>query len=132
TWLHDVTIERRLSRRKPLPYAQTDVGVVGLSRLLASPDLLRRLPRGVQARLASRAIRPAGAAWLIDRLGEVAITNGRVVVQAKSTGAGVRVTLDDGSHRLVDHVILGTGYRVDVGAYPFLAPELSGAIRRVT
>jgi hypothetical protein len=43
----------------------------------------------------------------------------------------VRVTLDDGTQRLVDHVILGTGYRVDIGAYGFLAPELVAGVRQV-
>jgi hypothetical protein len=35
-----------------------------------------------------------------------------------------RVDLDDGSHREVDHVLLGTGFRVDVSRYDFLGPEL--------
>jgi FAD-dependent urate hydroxylase len=35
-----------------------------------------------------------------------------------------RVELDDGSHREVDHVVLGTGFRVDVSRYDFLGPEL--------
>jgi FAD-dependent urate hydroxylase len=132
TWLHGGTVERRLGRRRPLLHAQTDVGAARLSRLVARPDVVRRLPRGMQTSLASQAIRPAGAGWLVDRLSEVPITTGRVIIQAKSTVGGVRVTLDDGSHRLVDHVVLGTGYRVDVSAYSFLAPELLGAIRRVT
>jgi FAD-dependent urate hydroxylase len=131
-WLHGSTVQRRLDRRKPLLSAQTDVGPAALSRLVAVPDLFRRLPRGVQAKLAYMAIRPAGARWLVDRLAEVPITTGRVVIKAKATEIGVCVTLDDSSQRLVDHVILGTGYRVDVAAYGFLAPELVGAVRRVS
>jgi hypothetical protein len=38
--------------------------------------------------------------------------------------------LDDGSERTVHHVLLGTGYRVDVSRYDFLAPELVQSIRR--
>jgi FAD-dependent urate hydroxylase len=130
-WLHGGTVQARLGRFKPIFYAQTDVGPAGLSRLVAVPGLFRRLPRGVQAKLAHRAIRPAGARWLVDRLTEVPITTARTVVGAKGTTSGVRVTLDDGSQRLVDHVILGTGYRVDVGAYGFLAPELVAGVRQV-
>jgi cation diffusion facilitator CzcD-associated flavoprotein CzcO len=131
-WLHHASVERRSGRSKPSRHAQTDVGSVGLSRLVAAPDVFRRLPRGMQAKLAYRAVKPAGARWLIDRLAEVPITTGCTVVQAKQSAAGVHVTLDDGSQRLVDHVILGTGYRVDISAYGFLAPELIAAIRQVS
>jgi hypothetical protein len=32
--------------------------------------------------------------------------------------------LDDGSERLVDHFLLGTGYRVEISQYRFLAPTI--------
>jgi hypothetical protein len=32
--------------------------------------------------------------------------------------------LNDGTDRTVDHVILGTGYRVNVARYPFLSPAV--------
>jgi len=38
--------------------------------------------------------------------------------------------LDDGSERVVDHVIAGTGYRIDISRYPFLAPELVAQVLR--
>ena len=34
------------------------------------------------------------------------------------------MTFDDGSVRRADHVLLGTGYRVDVSRYPFLGREV--------
>jgi hypothetical protein len=43
----------------------------------------------------------------------------------------VKLTLDDGQVRLVDRVILATGYRVDISRYGFLAPELALAVRQV-
>jgi len=130
TWLHGGTVQRRLGRLKPVFYAQTDVGPAGLSRVVAVPRLFRRLPRPMQDKMAHRAIRPAGARWLVDRLGEVPITTARSVVDAWTAGAEIRVALDDGSQRTADHVILGTGYRVDVGAYEFLAQSLRNEIRR--
>jgi hypothetical protein len=45
-WLHGGKYHRRLGRLAPLVYAPTDVGPIGLSRLVAVPDLFRRLPRG--------------------------------------------------------------------------------------
>jgi len=111
-----------------LLYAPTDVGPAGLSQLLARPDLVRRLPRMLQDKFWKRAVRPAGARWLVNRLQEVPIRLGRSVVSVTPVGGRVKVKLDDGSERIVDHVLLGTGYRVDVSKYGFLAPELSQAI----
>jgi len=131
TWLRGGTVQRKLGRAKPLFYAQTDVGPAALSRLVAVPGLFRRLPRLAQTRLARRAIRPAGARWLVERLAEVPIATGRSATEALPVEGHLRLTLDDGSRREVDHVIFGTGYRVDVGAYDFLSPALVERIHRV-
>jgi FAD-dependent urate hydroxylase len=114
-----------------LLYAPTDVGPAGLSQLLARPDLVRQLPRGLQNKLRKRAVRPAGARWLVQRLQDVPIRLGHSVVSAAPAGGRVKVRLDDGSERTVDHVLLGTGYRVDISKYGFLAPELLRSIDRV-
>ena len=53
------------------------------------------------------------------------------VVDAAPLNGHVCLSLDDGSHREFDHVIAGTGYRVDVAGYDFLAPELVRRIYRV-
>jgi hypothetical protein len=62
---------------------------------------------------------------------DVAIRPGRFPVAARIEGDRVRVHLDDGSDRVVDHVALGTGYRVDVSRYPFLSPAVVDRVRRV-
>ncbi|WP_412538941.1 FAD-dependent oxidoreductase [Longispora sp. K20-0274] len=129
TWLHGGKYHRMLGRFAPLLYAPTDVGPMGLSRLVAVPDLFRRLPRAVQRPLAYRAVRPAGAAWLADRLRDVPVTLGRFVWSAEPMGERLRVDLDDGSTRLVDHLLFGTGYQVDIARYPFLPPELLRDVR---
>src|SRR5579863_502831 len=93
-------------------YAPTDVGPAGVSQLMARPDLLRRFPRGVQDRLRRRSVRAAAARWLAQRLERVPIRLGRSVDSVAPAGERVIVKLDDGSERTVDHVLLGTGYRV--------------------
>jgi len=113
-----------------LLYAPTDVGPAGISRVVARPDLTRRLPCPVQDWLRKRSIRPAGARWLVDRLREAPINLGRSVVSAAPAGEQIRVKLDNGADRTVDHVFLGTGYRVDVSKYDFFAPELAQSISR--
>lgn len=113
-----------------LLYAPTDVGPAGISQIVARPDLCRRFPRPVQDWLRKRSIRPAGARWLVARLQNVPISLGRFVISANSYGSGVKVRLNDGTERTVEHVLLGTGYRVDVSKYDFLAPQLAHSIRR--
>jgi hypothetical protein len=110
-------------------YAPTDVGPAGVSRLVAMPNLFRRLPRGLQDRLAYRSIRPAAKGWLVDRTADVKMTFSRQVSKATPDGGGVLLALDDGSQRRVDHVILATGYRIDVAAETILGDSLRPRLR---
>ncbi len=114
-----------------LLYAPTDVGPAGLSQLLARPALFNTLPRGLRDRLWRRAVRPAGARWLVDRLREVPLRLGYEVTSVAEKGGRVVVRLSDGADRSVDHLLLGTGYQVDVARYAFLAPSLVSKIHRV-
>lgn len=111
-------------------YAPTDVGPAGLSQLLARPDLVKRLPRLLQDRLRKRAVRPAGARWLVDRLKAVPLHLGRSVSSVQIVGEKAKVRFDDGTERFADHVLLGTGYKVDVSKYAFLSPKLIESISR--
>ena len=43
----------------------------------------------------------------------------------------MRLKLGDGSERTCDHVLLGTGYRVDVSHYSFLSRSMEPKIRKV-
>jgi hypothetical protein len=112
-------------------YSTRDVGPAGISRLVAMPHLFRKFPRALQDRTAYRAIRPAGAAWLQPRLKGVPITVGRKIVSATVAGSQLRLRLDDGQERPVDHALLATGFRVDVLRYPFLAQSLSSRLETV-
>jgi FAD-dependent urate hydroxylase len=110
-------------------YSNRDVGPAGISRLVAMPHLFRRFPRLFQDRTAYRAIRPAGAGWLRPRIVGVPITLGRKVASAAVAGSRLRLQLDDGTERLVDHALLATGFRVDVSRYPFLSPSLTKQLK---
>ncbi|WP_343965935.1 FAD-dependent oxidoreductase [Kribbella koreensis] len=125
-WLHGGKYHRMLGPKLvPLVYAPTDVGPMGLSKIVAKPGLFTALPRSIQDPLAYRAIRPAGAAWLIPRLADVQVGTGIQVTSAKAVGDRVHVELSDGSAREVDHLMFGTGYKVDITRYPFLDPALA-------
>jgi FAD-dependent urate hydroxylase len=129
-WLRGHAIKKRLGRLGPVAYAPTDVGPLWYSRLVAVPDLFRRLPRRAQTKIARRSIRPAGAHWLVPRLEEVPIHLGDTVVAAEPAGDRLRLRISDGSSREVDHLLLGTGYRVDIARYDFLTESLLSSIRQ--
>ena len=129
-WASTMLHYRLGSFTKRLLYAPTDVGPAGISQLMARPDLLRRLPRQLQDRLWKRSVRPAGSRWLEKRLQNVPIQLGRSIVSVVPVRGRVKIRLDDGSERTVHHVLLGTGYRVDISMYEFFASELVQSIRR--
>jgi len=112
-------------------YSKHDVGPIGVSRLVAYPNLVYHVPMGLKDRIRTRAVRSAGAPWLIPRLQDVKISTGRTVTSAKEVDGEVQLLLDDGSERRVDHVLMATGYRVDIAKYKFLAPELVQEVRQL-
>jgi hypothetical protein len=54
---------------------------------------------------------------------------GRRAVAISRENGRVILKLDDGSKREADHVVLGTGFHVDVARYDFLAPGLVRSLR---
>jgi FAD-dependent urate hydroxylase len=130
-WLNGGKYQKRLGRMKPLFYAPTDVGPLGLSRIVAVPELFRRFPRSVQEPMAARAIRPAGAAWLKPRLDGVPVHLGRTVTKMRRENSHVSVDFNTGRTESYDHVLFGTGYQIDIARYEFLSRDLLLQIRRV-
>lgn len=119
------------ARRRPslsLSPPPTDVGGRLTGWIAAAPDVFRRVPSRFAPELSFRCIRPAGAAWLRPRLADVPLTCGVEVVGAGERDGEVDLKLSDGGTRAVDHVLLGTGYEVDVTRYPFMTPELSARL----
>ncbi len=116
-WVHSKLVEWAF-------YGRADVGPAGISLVVQRPNVFRRLPRSVQVQWGKRAIRPAVSERLEAWTRHVPIHTGRFVSQAEVKGEHLRIQLNDGSERIVDHLILGTGYRVDVTRYPFLSSEV--------
>jgi cation diffusion facilitator CzcD-associated flavoprotein CzcO len=124
SWLH------HMGPISSMLYSSHDVGPVGISRLVAYPKLVSYVPLNLRDKIRKRAVRPAGARWLPDRLSAVKIATGHAVSQATASGDEVILKLDDGSERRVDHVVLGTGYTVDISRYDFLPQELTRDIKQ--
>ena len=122
-WLH------HLGPISAMLYSKYDVGPAGISRLVSAPNAVHRIPLKLRDKIRKRAVRAAGSRWLPPRLASVKTTLGRAVQGAASLASEVQLKLDDGSERRVDHVLLGTGYDVDISRYDFLSREL---VRDVT
>ena len=124
SWLH------HMGPISSMLYSSHDVGPLGISRLVAYPKLVSHIPLGIRDKIRTRAVRAAGSRWLPVRLTNVKLTLGRSVLEAKAADGEVALRLDDGSERRVDHVLLGTGYQVDISRYDFLPQELTRDVRQ--
>ncbi len=130
-WLKANSPKNVLGPLGPVLYAPTDVGPLWYSRLVATPSVFRRLPRRTQDRIAYRSIRPACSNFVRVRLDDVELNMGSEVARVEEAGDGVRLWLKDGAQRELDHLVLGTGYRVDVARYPFLDAGLLAELERI-
>ncbi len=127
-WLGWRARMQKLGPIAKLLYSPHDIGPAGVSRIVAMPQSMKYFPRVVQNRFRIRALRPAGARWLQPRFHSIPITTRRQITTVAMSGDRLNLRLDDGTTRDVDHVLLGTGYKVDVSRYPFLPAELSNKL----
>jgi FAD-dependent urate hydroxylase len=99
-----------------------------------TPTAFRRLPEDMRIIKARTVLGPNGSAWLKNRVDGVieTLANHRVK-EAVAEGSGVRLLLDgpQQSSIEVDHVVAGTGFRVDPARLPFLPETLRTRIATV-
>ena len=106
----------------------SEVGPVHLNWLIEAPDLYRRLPADMQDTISSRCLLPAASGWLVPRFGGVQLSTGVSTLSSRMKGDEAELQLSDGSTLRVDHVLLGTGYHVDISRYGILSP---GILQRI-
>jgi hypothetical protein len=125
-WLSD---PRTPGKRKRVYWRSAPTGICGprSSWITAAPDLFRNVPSRVRERVRGCA-GPAGGYWLRERVVGIPIMAQRTISDASPVDGRLRLELDDGSERVVDHLLLGTGYRVDISGYSFLSEELVNSI----
>jgi thioredoxin reductase len=94
----------------------------------------RWFPAKTRVRIARTTLGPAGAWWLRSRLTpDVPVLTGAALVRASAVNGGVTIGLNGASNGelQVEHVIAGTGYRVDLDRLAWIDPALRARLDRV-
>jgi thioredoxin reductase len=118
---------RSLLGKALIPPSQ--VGPFPFNWLVEAPAAIRHLPAGARDRLNERCLEPTAILWLRRRLQDIPLHEGTRILEARRDGDRIALTWDGGSRR-VDHVLLATGYRINVDKMHILAPQLRSRIVR--
>jgi cation diffusion facilitator CzcD-associated flavoprotein CzcO len=105
------------------------VGPFPLNWLAETPDLAHAMPVEMRTRFNARCLRPGAAAWLRPRFGGVRVLAGERVHSAVVAGERIALMLDHGT-AVFDHVLLGTGYKIDVAKLGILDADLLAVLAR--
>jgi FAD-dependent urate hydroxylase len=106
------------------------VGPFPLSWLAEFPGIARRLPASLREAFTARCLKAGAAGWLKPRFDNVTCNSGRTIQGARAVDDRIVLDLDNGV-RTFDHVLLGTGYRVDIARLNILSHELLDAVARI-
>lgn len=131
-WLKPAGLIEWLMDAKINPFnAPGKIGPVGINWLIEHPALFTLTARQSQDWMTRRAMRPAASAWLRSRGTRLKISLGTHAIDAAVRSSKAHLRLSDGSERTVDHVLLGTGYKINIARYGFLSTELLQRVKTV-
>jgi lysine/ornithine N-monooxygenase len=122
---------KHVSRLGQIRQPRTNLCEGWVCKFYATPAAFRLLPPELRALKGRTAVGPSGAWWLRQRVdGVVETLTGHRVQKADPSGAGVRLFLDGPKETVLDadHVIAGTGFRLDIARLPFLPSDLRAEI----
>lgn len=114
------TLRRRLRETLTAP---SEVGPFPLSWLVEVPGIVRNMPDALRNEFSRRCLKAAASGWLKPRFAKVRCNPGRTILNARALGDRVALDLDTGV-QVFDHVLLGTGFQVDIARLGILAPQL--------
>jgi FAD-dependent urate hydroxylase len=108
----------------------SEVGPFPLSWLVEVPGLVWHLPRGLRDEFTRRCLKAGASGWLRPRFANVTRNPARTIAGARAISGRVVLDLDTGPATF-DHVLLGTGYRIDIARLGILSPQLLEKIARI-
>jgi len=135
-WQTRVSLRRSLWRRLRSPISGLGTGPKAWV-LTRFPGLMHLAPAKWRTGFVKKHLPAEGAWWLRDRVeNKLPVQFGTTVADARDAAGRVALRLrltNGGGERplVVDHVISGSGYDIDVERLGFIAPELRCAIERL-
>ncbi len=135
-WQNRVSRKRSLWRKLRSPISGLGTGPKAWA-LTHFPGAMHRAPATWRTRFVKNHLPAEGAWWLRDRVeNRLPVHFGATIVEAREAAGRVALELriaNDGSkcELVVDHVIAGSGYDIDVDRLEFIHPQLRCAIERL-
>lgn len=94
------------------------------------PYLFHYFPQEKKDNYARTSFGPAASDWLRERvMGKVTLHEGESIQRVREAASGLEILLATNKTIKADHVLLATGYHVDIKRLPMLDPALAAAIR---
>jgi len=93
------------------------------------PGIIQHFGQARRDRWNELNLRATAITWLRPRMKDIPIDQGRTIFAARKTGNQVSLTFDNATKKF-DHVIMATGYRIDVDKMSMLEPQLRAKIKR--
>ena len=101
----------------------SEVGPFPLSWLAELPGLDRRFPAWIRDEFTRRCLQPAASGWLKPRFDGVTCLPGLNIAGVRALSDRIVLDIENGA-KIFDHVLLGTGYRIDLSRLGILSPRL--------
>lgn len=108
--------------------SKSGVGPFPFDWLADLPGVVRHLPPNVRARFTAHCIRAGATRWLKPHFEGVKTGPARNIVGARPTGSQISLQFDNGSATF-DHILLATGYHIDIAKLGLFAPEVLEQVR---
>jgi FAD-dependent urate hydroxylase len=105
-------------------YGRGRVGPAGVSLLVQRPSWYSRLSKQRRTIWDRRSSKLGFSFQLVPHMNGTQIHYGQTVDRADVHGECVTLRMGDGTQRRAHHIVLGTGYHVNVAKCPFLSPRI--------
>ncbi|WP_095199832.1 NAD(P)-binding domain-containing protein [Mesorhizobium carmichaelinearum] len=105
------------------------VGPFPISWLVEIPGFVHRFPEPARAGLNRRSLGAGATGWLKPDFDGIKVRAGSRIVSAFAKGNAIELRFEKDTATF-DHVLLGTGYRIDVAKLGLFAPDMLATIAR--